>query len=356
MKPTLPIFKLALAGCLALAHTARAWDYEGHRVVNQLALASLPTNFPAFVRTPAAQERIAFLSGEPDRWRNTPDFALQHFNNPDHYLDIEELADFGLKPDDLTPFRYNFTVQMGLARAKHPEKFEPIDPEKNKDQTRQMAGFLPWAITEYYGKLKSGFSYLSTYQQYGGTPEEIANAQANIIYIMGVMGHFVGDGSQPLHLTKHHHGWVGDNPKGYSTNRTFHSWIDGGYFRRIGGVKASDLASSIKPAQNVGNTNQPAGFFNSTMDYLMTTFTLVEPLYQLEKENRLSSKGDIDPAGKTFLEERIVAGGQMLGNIWYTAWINAHEDKYLRGELEKRQGRAAEPRPSTPPDAKVKGP
>ena len=56
---------------LATTH-ALAWDYAVHRVVNQLALASLPTNFPAFVRTPAAGERIAFLSGEPDRWRNTP--------------------------------------------------------------------------------------------------------------------------------------------------------------------------------------------------------------------------------------------------------------------------------------------
>ena len=44
-----------------------AWDYEGHRVINQLALLSLPTNFPGFVRMSAAQERIAFLSGEADR-------------------------------------------------------------------------------------------------------------------------------------------------------------------------------------------------------------------------------------------------------------------------------------------------
>ena len=49
---------------------AHAWDYEGHRIINELALASLPADFPAFVREPAAAERIAFLSGEPDRWRN----------------------------------------------------------------------------------------------------------------------------------------------------------------------------------------------------------------------------------------------------------------------------------------------
>jgi len=76
-------------GIAVMAQCAVAWDYEGHRVVNQLAVASLPANFPSFVREAATEERIAFLSGEPDRWRNTPDLALKHFNGPDHYIDPE---------------------------------------------------------------------------------------------------------------------------------------------------------------------------------------------------------------------------------------------------------------------------
>src|SRR5437763_12562163 len=75
---------------------SKAWDYEGHRIVNQLALSSLPTNFPGFVRTHEAAERIAFLAGEPDRWRNTPDLPLQHCQEPEHFLDIEELPLCGL--------------------------------------------------------------------------------------------------------------------------------------------------------------------------------------------------------------------------------------------------------------------
>src|SRR5206468_10569902 len=75
-----------VVGLLGLAPGVRGWDYEGHRLINQLALASLPTNFPAFVFSPAARERIAFLAGEPDRWRNTPELPLKHFNGPDHFL------------------------------------------------------------------------------------------------------------------------------------------------------------------------------------------------------------------------------------------------------------------------------
>ena len=62
--------------------SARAWDYEGHRIVNQLALASLPSDFPAFVHEPAAAERIAFLAGEPDRWRKTNVFAVPNVAVP----------------------------------------------------------------------------------------------------------------------------------------------------------------------------------------------------------------------------------------------------------------------------------
>ena len=96
--------------------SALAWDYEGHRIVNQIALASLPTNFPVFTFTRAARERIAFLVGEPDRWRNTTDLPLKHFNGPDHYLDFEELADVGLGVTNLSHFRYEFVTQLALGR------------------------------------------------------------------------------------------------------------------------------------------------------------------------------------------------------------------------------------------------
>src|SRR5215831_5155679 len=89
----------AVAVLFAWTRNSSAWDYEGHRVVNQLALASLPTNFPAFVRTAEAMERVQFLAGEPDRWRNTPDLPLQHCQEPEHFMDMEELTQFGLNAE-----------------------------------------------------------------------------------------------------------------------------------------------------------------------------------------------------------------------------------------------------------------
>lgn len=329
--------------CL-LAPAAGAWDYEGHRVVNQLALAALPANFPAFVLTPEARERIAFLSGEPDRWRNqgdgrnpTDDVVLSHFAGPDHYFDLEQLEDYGLTPEALPIFRYDFTVKLGLARAAHPEQFEPIDPLKNRDHSRELVGFAPWAITENCGKLRAGFSYLKAFLDYGGTPEEIANAQANIIYIMGTMGHYVGDCAQPLHATRHHHGWVGPNPHGYTTNAGFHAWIDGGFFRKTGGINAAPLTGKIRPAKIVNDPTKPEDLFRKMVAYIVETQKLVEPLYRLDKERKLSAESPDVEQGREFLHARLVRGGQMLGDLWFSAWQQAGEDRYLIARLKERQ-------------------
>lgn len=332
-----------LACVMLCALLARAWDYEGHRVVNQLALAALPKDFPAFVKTPAARERIAFLGGEPDRWRNRgDDLPLAHFNGPDHYFDLEDLDTFGLKPQALPVFRHDFTAMLALARVAYPERYPPIDPAKNKDHTRELAGFAPWAIAEYCGKLKSGFSYLKAYQDYGGTGEEIANAQENIIYVMGVMGHYVGDCAQPLHVTKHHHGWVGDNPNGYTTNSGIHSWIDGGFFRMTGGVKAEPLLGKIRPAKIVGDPTKPEDLFRQVMAYLLETHRFVEPLYRLDKAGKLTAENPDSIKGREFLEARLVVSGQMLGNLWFSAWQQATEDKFLIRQLTERNAAKAE--------------
>jgi len=314
-----------------------AWDYEGHYVINQLALASLPTNFPAFALTPAARERIAFLAGEPDRWRNTTDFSLQQDNGPDHYIDLEELKDYDLKFQTVPFLRYDFVGALAIFRATHPEKFPANDPTKDRAHMRYLVGFLPWTITEYTARLKSTFSYLKAYQIAGGTAAEIENAQANAVYLMGVMGHFVGDGSQPLHTTVNFNGWVVDNPHGYTTEHTFHAWIDGGFFRATGGLKLNTMIGKIQLAERVGDSTQPDGMFRAVGSYLLEQNKLVEPLYQLEKDGRLSGDGEKGLAGKAVLEGQLVKAGQMLGDIWFTAWQEAPEDKHLERELELRR-------------------
>jgi hypothetical protein len=339
MKTKFFILALALG---AFTLSAGAWDYDGHHAINEMALASLPKDFGGFEMTPALKGRIEYLGGEPDRWRNVSDLPLKNYNPPDHYIDLEDLKLYDLTPETLPMMRYDFAADIARARAAHPEKFPPIDPDKDADHTRELDGFLPWAITENFEKLKSNFSSLKAFRQYGGTPEEIANAQADCIYVMGVMGHYVGDGAQPLHTTVHYDGWVGDNPKGYTTGPVtgekgrIHAWIDGGYFKKTGGIKVDALIGKIQPAARIANADQPDGMFKAVVAYLVEQNKFVEPLYEMEKNGQLTGEGDKGMDGVPFLNGQLVKGGQMLGNIWLTAWLEAPEDTYLEKQLQQR--------------------
>jgi hypothetical protein len=331
-------------GMLAFIHLgssrALAWDYTYHRLVNEAALASLPTNFPSFVRAPAAADRIGFLAGEPDRWRNVRDVPFSHLTAPDHYLDVEELAIYGMKPELLPPFRYEFAAELIGFRKAHPDKCPPINEAKNEDHTRELIGFVPWAIAENYGKLKSGFSYLKAFEEGGGTPEEIANAKENIIYVMGTMGHFVADAAQPLHTTIHHHGWVGANPQHYRTNSNIHGWIDSGYLNKVGGVKLEELESKLRPARLAaieGRPAKPEEMFQVAALFVLGQNKLVEPLYQMEKEGKLSGEGEKGAEGKAFLEAQLAKSAQLLADIWYSAWQQAPPDTFLKAQLARRQ-------------------
>jgi hypothetical protein len=338
MRLKLSAFTAALG---AFVFNAAAWDYEGHHAVNELALDSLPADFPAFALTPETRVRIAYLAGEADRWRNETNLkngtglSLGHASAPDHYLDLEDIYLYDLTPDKLPPLRYDFVADIVKAREAHPERFPAIDPNRDSDHTRELSGFLPWAMTEYYEKLQSGFSTLAALEKFGGTPEEITNAKQNIVYVMGVMGHFVGDASQPLHTTKYFNGWVGDNPNHYTTEH-IHAWIDGGFFRKTGGIDVKKLSAKIHPAEKIAAASDPNGIFRTSVDFVVANNQLVEPLYKLQKEGKLSGEGDASAEGRAFLETQIVKSGQLLGDLWLTAWQTAPEDTYQERELQQR--------------------
>jgi hypothetical protein len=329
---------------LLLAVTAYGWGYTGHRAVNQLALDALPADFPDFVRTPAASARIVYLANLPDGWRNVDPWLNQVGPSwTDHFLDLEELPAAGLDPRTVPSFRYDFVVAFAKGRAAHPDNFPAIDPAKNRDHTREWAGFSPWAIAEWTQKLRSAFAYLKAYEEMGGTPEELTNAREDAIYAMGVLGHYVGDGAQPLHTTDKFNGWTGPNPHGFTTWNGIHSWIDGGLIGKAG-ITAASLASRMTPSVSLPATNPADGrdpVFVAAMDYLLTSHEQVAPLYQLEKDGLLGNgEQPVSPEGKAFIENRLVAGGTMLAKLWVTAWKSAPVDTYLRSTLAKRQAAA----------------
>ena len=323
---------------LLFVENTQAFDYEGHRLINELALRALPESFPAFAKTPAARERILYLGGEADRWRNTREFHLRHLNNPDHFLDFEDLVPLDLTVETLSPFRYEFMAHIARVRAAHPERFAPIDLARDQERVRHLPGFLPWSISENYAKLQSGFSTLKTLRELG-TPEEISNAEQSIIYAMGMLSHYVADAAQPLHTTRHFNGWTGPNTNGFTTNNTFHAWIDGDFLQKIGPPNAAELQSQVRPAKKLWDQSAGAGsrIFPAAAQYTFAQFKLVTPLYEMEKAGHFKPNAPRDGQGRKSICTQFITAAEMLGNLWLTAYETAPPDTFLQGYLSKRK-------------------
>ncbi len=320
---------LSILIMLAPGPFALAWDEEGHVIITHVAYEKLPPDMPAWLRTEKVRNRLEYLSAEPDRWRGQHNIHLDHINNPDHFIDAEDLKPYGLTLLTLPPLRRELIDLLAVKRTKEPEAFPKRDPDKDRDYTRLVPGLLPYRIAETQWKLAASWTTLKTYEQYRSyvTDDMIDNARQNVVYQMGLLSHYAGDGSQPLHLTRHYNGWVGDNPKDYTTDRSFHAYIDGGVIEQQH-ITKEDLASRARAPKKISTED----YWPQTCEYLNETFKQVEPLYEMEKH------GDLEkPSGKAFLEERLLEGGSMLCGVWIAAYQGAHIDDFRVNQLLQKK-------------------
>ena len=273
-----------------------AWGNEGHTYINRVAAQKIPADMPKFLRRAVVE--IAYLGPEPDRWRNPAEFALKNAQESDHFIDLERVSWL----DPLPPGRYEFYRKLYEKRAAttdHPDDYLP-----------ERVGLQPYITIEVYGRLKAAFR---EYRQQLAAHQSTAAVQQAIIFYAGWLGHYVADGSQPLHTTIQYNGWVGPNPNGYTTQHTIHGQFETAY---VGAnIKPSDFAGIVTSPKQLANP------FTDYLAYLKESHGLVENVYALEKDGGFTGKGT--PAAFDFTTLRLAAGSQMLLNLWYTAWVES---------------------------------
>ncbi len=268
-------------------------------MVNKLAAENLPADMPAFMRTQAAIDEIEYLGPEPDRWRGTGEAELNATQAPDHYIDLE-LADM-IHP--LPRRRYDFIAAAYGAIVTHPVQASQLRPEH--------IGFQPYITNEVWERLKSA---MRDYRDLTAKHEDTKPVEAAILFYSGWLGHYVGDGAQPLHTTVNFNGWVNkENPNGYTTDHKIHWQFEGVYV--AANVKEGDVKPLVAALHPVGDE------FDDYMTYLRHSNTLVERVYQLEKAHGFEGAGT--PEAKQFTAERLAAGASKLRDLMYSAWVES---------------------------------
>lgn len=305
-----------------LSPSAHAWDAPGHRAITRVGIERFKDKVPDSDAAWIAEEdwsiQIADLATMPDRWRNIRSPFLAHLNNPDHYLDVEDLADLGLSLETIAPLRHEFAAQLRLARDSHPGAGRASGP-KDFSKTDAYPGFLAQAICENYAKLQSNFKTLRVLEKINdpARKNEVQALRIAIAMSMGSLAHFVGDCAQPLHTTRHHHGWIGDNPNDFTTKKEFHAQIDADTLRKHA-LGEDSIRATLKASPTVSNMPDPVNPWPAVLKQIEKSHAQVEPLYQLEKS------GDLWKApGSEFINERLVDAAGFLGELYIAAWESA---------------------------------
>jgi len=301
------VLPAAVILCLALpSPSAHAWEQEGHRMINKLAASNLPADVPAFLRSQAAIDEIEYLGPEPDRWRSRAEPELSAAQAPEHFIDIE-LAD-ALGP--LPHKRLDFEAKV-FAAGQRPETI----------------GLQPWETDEVWERLKAAmrqYRFLVAAGQ-NATPGENVDTkpganvdtkpvEAAILFYAGWLGHYVGDGSQPLHVTIKYNGWVGPNPNGYTTGHQIHHLFEGPFV--AANVHAPEVQAKMTPVKLI-----EGDMFDAYVAYLRHSGTYVEKVYQFEKAGGFVGAGT--PDSRDFTAARLADGASMLRDMIYTAWIDS---------------------------------
>lgn len=314
MRPT-TITCIALAATLLpliATPTAHAWGRDGHMLINKLAAQNLPTDVPYFLRNANGIDVIEWMGPEPDRWKQRDaEPELVATQSPDHFFDYE-WGVFGAtnctpgSKDCIDGYnfprkRYDFIRNLSAALPQHPEI-----------KTFESVGFQPWQVEEVWQRLKTDFR---EYRKLVAANQDTSPVQTAILFDAGWLGHYVADGSQPLHTTIQYNGWTGPNPNGYTTEHKIHSLFESVY------VSANVKPADVAPLVAASKPHVIDDEWTSYIEYLQHTNSLVEKTYQLEKAGTFTGAGTAD--GKAFTEERLAAGAIELRDLIDSAWVHS---------------------------------
>jgi len=287
----------ALLALLLLESPASfAWGNEGHLYINHVAAQKMPADMPRFLRRAVAE--ISYLGPEPDRWRNASELQLKNAQEPDHFIDLERVD--WLNP--LPATRYEFYRKLYEKRA--------TTADHGDDYLPEHVGLQPYITLEIFGRLKAAFR---EYRRLRDLHQPTAPVEHAIVFYAGWLGHYVADGSQPLHTTIQYNGWVGPNPNGYTTQHGIHALFETTYVAQ--NIAAKDFSNLVRAPERLADP------FQQYVAYLRESNRQVEKVYALEKAGEFSGKGT--PEAFAFTTQRLAAGSQMLLNLWYTAWLDS---------------------------------
>lgn len=295
----------ALVAALGSASRALAWEDRGHRMIGELAAAALPATLPAFLRSPEGVRDIGEWAREPDRSRGAGRTHDQD-RDPGHFDDVD---------DDGRLLGGPMLGAMPATREEYEKQLQAAGTNSWR------AGYLTYSIIEGWQQVAKDFAYwradvagekaASDPKRKAWLTQDRIRREQQTLFDIGCWAHFVGDGSQPLHVTYHYNGWgAHPNPKAF-TQEHIHSPVEGDFV--VHNITVDAVRAAMRPYAGCGACD----IAHRTADYLTAEHQYVEPTYQLWQDGGFK---DGDPRGVAFITARLSDGASELRDLIVDAW------------------------------------
>lgn len=290
----------------AAPHAVRAWGTTGHRIIGQVAMESLPDDVPAFLTSPGAIETIAQLGTEMDRVKGAG-YSFDRDEDPAHYLNLGD----------------DRRIATGIALSALPNDMEAYAAAlREVGSDPYKAGYLPYAIADGWQVLRKDFAYWRVFdylarsvktpsEKTAFTNERILREQI-IIYQLGMWSHFVGDGSQPLHVTVHYN------------DRGIHAPFEGAFVRAHVTVAAVRKLVPVGGPRPTERSIDQRELLEELGLYLRASNDEAPQLYAIARRGGFT--GRVTPEAVAFATARVADGARELRDLVVLAWDDSiHE-------------------------------
>lgn len=257
------------------------WGGAGHTMINSNTTRFFPQDMSQFT---VWKDYLAAHASDADNRKNT-----DASEDKKHYINIEEYTEFissGKIPENL-----NTAIRIYGAG-----KVESI-------------GILPWATITTVDSLKNAFA-----RKDWGKAE----------YFAADLGHYVGDGHMPLHVTINYDGKNG-------THTGLHSRYDGIASRFPSGIVIS--SDSIQYVNDVSRY---------VFDYIYGNYRYVDSVFYADSVGLARSSNQITSTyyngfwdkGRNFTNMLFNNAAKRLASLIYTAWVDAGKPQLITSSVE----------------------
>jgi hypothetical protein len=328
------------ASMLAASHHAFGWGHTGHVLIGEVAAAHLPADIPAFLREADGIFFVGEVAAEPDISKGSGDAGTPMTDvhdaerDPGHFINMDDNG--FVMPAPAFPEVEPLNIKNLLTPGETRRDFDTLLRQNGGAMgVTQYSGYLPFNMVDNWEQIRKDFAYVRAFTAAIANTataaadrdyfrRELRIRQALTLRDIGVWAHFMGDASQPMHVSIHYNGWgIGPNPNVY-TLAQIHAPFEGYFVKHF--VNGSDMAARVGPyvsCETVTHLAHCAGIEPRVRAYLQQTLSQVVPLYDLTK--RLGGDNPWKTATptaeqKAFVVSRLAAAAEEMRDEIVDAW------------------------------------